>query len=322
MLVGALLVGACQARTAGRMTAATGSGSAPGGPTTVTSTTLASPGCGRPTGGENAEPGGAAHPAGAGETAETVETVTVAGQVRSYRLTLPSRSEPGHPHPLILLFHGSGSDAAELTVLTQLPQRAASRGYVVAAPDARNHNWQVSPPNAPTADLQLVSVLVSGISARACIDLHRVYAAGFSLGSEFAAIAACAPAPAFAAIGLVAAEFLLKPCARPVAVIAFHGTADPAVPYQNGAIGLSLPGIRVRGVELNLGDWAALDGCSGPPNVMPIFLTVAQRAWPGCPRGTDVILYTIAGGGHAWPGPPLDATGRILEFFDRHPIGP
>jgi polyhydroxybutyrate depolymerase len=270
-------------------------------------TTLASPGCDR---------------AAASGLPETVETITVGGQARSYRLTLPSSADPARPHPLILLFHGSGSDAAELAALTQLPQRAAARGYVVAAPDARNHNWQVSLPNAPTADLELVSDLVSAVSARVCIDPHRVYAAGFSLGSEFAAVAACAPSSAMTAIGLVAAEFFLKPCTRPVAVIAFHGTADPAVPYQDGAVGVSLPGIRVRGVENNLGDWAALDGCAAAPVAAPISPTVIRRAWAGCRTGTDVVLYTTVGGGHTWPGSPLDATGRILDFFDGHPVGP
>jgi polyhydroxybutyrate depolymerase len=44
-----------------------------------------------------------------------------------------------------------------------------------------------------------------------------------------------------------------------------------------------------------------------------------------------VVLYTIEGGGHTWPGGPpvgwrvgrvsrdLDATRTMIDFFDRHP---
>jgi polyhydroxybutyrate depolymerase len=263
-------------------------------------TTPASPGCAR-----------AAPAAG-----ETIETIAVAGRARSYRLNVPAGTDG--PRPLILLFHGSGSDAAVMSTYTGLPARAAARGYLVVTPDAVNHNWQVSLPTANTADLQLASALVASVSARFCVDPTRVYAAGFSLGSEFAAIAACAPGPPMAAIGLVSAEFLLKPCGRPVPVIAFHGTADPAVPYQNGAVGLSLPGIKVRGVENNLGDWAALDGCGAAPSLDTPVAGVARRIWPSCAAGDAVVLYTVLGGGHAWPGPPLDATGRILAFFAAH----
>jgi polyhydroxybutyrate depolymerase len=305
VLVSAVLVGACQ-KTPVRPTAPP-----PAAPTTAAApaATAGSAGCG---------PGGA----GAGAVVETLETITVEGQTRHYRLDVRATAGPAARHPLILLFHGSGSDAAEIAELTHLPRRAAARGYVVATPDAVNHNWQVSLPTARTADLDFVSALMTAISARVCIDSHRIYAAGFSLGSEFAAITACAPTASVVAIGLVAAEFLLKPCARPVSVIAFHGTADPAVPYQDGAIGVSLPGIPVRGVEKNLGDWGALDGCVAAPLVAPRASTAVRRTWPACAPGTDVVLYTILGGGHAWPGPPLDATGRILDFFDQHPITP
>ncbi len=220
---------------------------------------------------------------------------------------------------MILLFHGSGSTAAVMAAYTGLPARAAARGYLVVTPDAINHNWQVSSPVGHTADLAFVAALVASMAARFCVDQRRVYAAGFSLGSEFAAIVGCAPAPPIAAIGLVSAEFLLKPCARQLPVIAFHGTADPAVPYQDGAIGLSLPGVRVRGVEKNLGDWAALDGCAPAPAIDVPEFAVVRRTWSGCQLGASVVLYSVVRGGHAWPGPPLDATGRILDFFAAHP---
>jgi poly(3-hydroxybutyrate) depolymerase len=54
-------------------------------------------------------------------------------------------------------------------------------------------------------------------------------------------------------------------------ILAFHGgPKDPEVPYQNGAVGLSLPGVKVRGTQLNMGDWARLDTCRPRAVTSPI----------------------------------------------------
>jgi polyhydroxybutyrate depolymerase len=250
---------------------------------------------------------------------------------RSYRLAVPADYRSSRPTPLILLFHGSGSDALETSLYTRLPARGARAGYLVATPDARAEQWQVSPPGAATDDLAFVAALITDLSDRYCVDRTRIYAAGFSLGSEFSAIAACTGPLRIAAVGLVAAEYLLRPCRGPVPVIAFHGTADPLVPYPSGGIGASFPGVPVIGVEQNLADWARLDGCRPDPDQDRIATRVVRRTWSGCRRGSSVVLYTVEGGGHAWPGSPvilpvgtfgtttrqIDATGLILRFFDR-----
>ncbi len=111
--------------------------------------------------------------------------------------------------------------------------------------------------------------------------------------------------------------------------MAFHGTSDPAVPYANGAIGLSLPGIKVRGTLLNMGDWAMLDRCRSVPIVRDIGTDVVRRVWPSCARGNQVILYTVLGGSHTWPGAAksasplhttetISATNLSLRFFAQH----
>ena len=58
---------------------------------------------------------------------------------------------------------------------------------------------------------------------------------------------------------------------------------------------------------------------------------VRRSTYSGCRDGRDVVLFTIEGGGHTWPGGPpvgrsvgrvthdLDATRVMLDFFDRHP---
>jgi polyhydroxybutyrate depolymerase len=322
-MVAAAAVVAIYALVAASVTAAS---SAPGrsaatSPSPARSTT----GCGR-----------APHPGAttrAGAFGDVVQSLRVGGLTRSYRLAVPGHYRSTVAAPLILLFHGSGSNALQQSAYSQMPARGARAGFLVATPDAVGEQWQVSAPNAHTADLTFVSTLIASLSARYCVDGSRIYAAGISLGSEFSAIAACAVPHRFAAIGLVAAEFLLRPCTGPIPVMAFHGTADPLVPYANGGVGESLPGMHVPGAEQNLAAWARLDGCPPAPVIQPVASAVVRRQWRGCDGGSAVVLYSVLGGGHTWPGSPVvipsaifgptttqvDATGLMLRFFEQHP---
>jgi polyhydroxybutyrate depolymerase len=251
---------------------------------------------------------------------------------RSYRLAVPTHYRRSRPTPLILLFHGSGSNAIQTSLYTQLPRRAAGAGYLVATPDALGGQWDLSEPDAHSADLDYVSALIKTLSARYCVDPRRIYTAGISLGSEFAAIVGCTARYGVAAIGLVAAEFPLHPCRSPLSVIAFHGTADPIVPYRSGGTGLFLPGVPSPGAVQNLTAWSRLDRCTMVPHIRRLSTMVVRRTWAGCAYGSSVVLYTVLGGGHTWPGSPvslsagtfgatthqIDATGSMLSFFDRH----
>jgi polyhydroxybutyrate depolymerase len=264
---------------------------------------------------------------------DVVQGVDVGGTARSYRLAVPASYRPGQPTPLLFDFHGSGSNAVQQSAYSQLPRRGAAAGYLVVTPDALGGNWDLAAAGTATGDQRLVAALESDLSTRYCVDGSRIYAAGISLGSEFAAIVACDPADHVAAVGLVAAEYLLRPCRGPVPVIAFHGTADPVVPYANGAVGRSVPGVPVIGVERNLAAWAHLDGCRPVPHVASPDVGVVRRSWGGCRAGSAVILYSVIGGGHTWPGSPIvlstaalgptteaiSATGLLLAFFDAHP---
>ncbi len=281
----------------------------------------ASPGCGHPP-----VPGPTLH---AGPAGDVVQSLQVGDLTRSYRLAVPDGYRSSRPTPLILLFHGSGSDALEMSVYTEMPERASPAGYLVVTPDAVAEQWQLSTPNTASADLAFVSALIANLSARYCVDRSRVYAAGFSLGSEFSIVVACTPGNRIAAVGLVSAEFPLRPCPGPIAVIAFHGTADLLVAYANGGIGRSLPGAPVPGVEQNMAGWARLDGCKRHPSVLQLTSMVVRRSWHDCRAGSHAVLFTVLGGGHSWPGSPvilpasifgpttgqIDATGLMLRFF-------
>jgi len=69
-----------------------------------------------------------------------------------------------------------------------------------------------------------------------------------------------------------------------------------------------------------------------PDRAMGDGTRVRRSEYPGCMHGRELVLYTIEGGGHTWPGGPsvarlvvgrvsrdIDATSTIWDFFQRHP---
>ena len=169
---------------------------------------------------------------------------------------------------------------------------------------------------------QLIDTLVGRLS----IDPKRVYALGFSNGGGLVDNLGCFLSDKIAAIAPVAGAYIYwAECnpSRPVPVLAFHGTADEAVPYRGG--GSSIPNWA--------GAWAGRNGCEPQPKNTSPEENVIIDTWGNCAENAIVTLYTIEGGGHVWPGSPLwenlrklegypqgvVATDLIWDFFQAHP---
>jgi polyhydroxybutyrate depolymerase len=282
-------------------------------PVGASRTVAASPGCRPTTSASTTAPG-------------TTQTLTyqngsVAG---SFNLTVPRSYRPHRPTALVFLFYGSGSNPASFSTITNFPALGAAQGDIVVVPQIQPNEaeWQFS---GHGSDAAFITALDTHLQATYCIAPRRVFAAGFSAGAAFTLFYACSHQRAIRAIATVAVDFQLG-CTRPMPILAFHGTADPLVPYQNGAVGISLPGEKVRGTLLNMGDWAKLDLCRAVPVTVVVGSQVSRSRWPRCTRGTSVTLYTVLGGGHDWPGADpkygfglttqqISASLLILRFF-------
>ena len=193
-------------------------------------------------------------------------------------------------------------------------------------------------PTASGNDFALAHDLIGWAERRLCVDPSRVDAAGISLGSEFASLLACQPPYQIAAVGLVASEAPPTcPTAVAVSVIAFHGTADPVVPFSGGPVPSSGRGDRTYApsAEATAAAWAAHDGCR-PASTTMVAADVRLERWTACVGAAAVELYAIVGGGHTWPGGPdasaipalarlgpvthsIRATDLMLAFFRDHP---
>jgi polyhydroxybutyrate depolymerase len=262
---------------------------------------------------------------------DVAATFASGGVDRAYRLSVPESYDPGEPAPLIVNLHGSGSNAIQASVYGDVPRAAGERGFLVVTPEAIDGRWELGG-TGPDADFLVA--LLDDVEGRYCVDPDRVHLMGMSLGAWKAAATACAVPGRFASVALVTVEVFPGEC-EPMPVVAFHGTADATVAYGEGGgtvDGADTVNAGLPGALTNIAAWAESGGCDPEPVDDEVGDDVRRRSFEGCDDGVDVVLYTIVGGGHTWPGSDIDiagdpalttqtidATALSLDWFEAHP---
>ena len=195
----------------------------------------------------------------------TVNSMTSGGVQRSYRLYVPSSYDASAPLPLVLNFHGYGSNAQEQEDYTGLAALAESHGFVLVTPDGTGtpRHWYIFGNSEPgyVDDIAFVEDLIDEVSSSVCIDQSHIYATGISDGAVLSSQLGC-KSNRIAAIAPVAGSPYSDPLchsAGPVPIIAFHGTDDAYVPFDIvGSIGQTPNTAFIEGLfeglmSLNLG---------------------------------------------------------------------
>lgn len=255
---------------------------------------------------------------GCGADHVSVGTNNVAVETSSRRraalIYVPHTYDPTRATPVLLSFHRAGSTATMHRAYANFVPQSEEFGFLLVLPyaDLDVGSWRTSV--GARADVEFIEDLLAGMTADFCVDPARIYAAGFSDGAVFAHLLACS-GTRLAGLAVVALQ-RTDPCpaARPLAAVAFHGTADPIQPFDT-----------VRPDEWAEG-WAQTNGC----DVVPISVSDVESArtslWTNCDEGSGVALYVLDGGGHTWPGADsidslgptidtVDASAEIVDFF-------
>nr|NLI49408.1 hypothetical protein [Propionibacterium sp.] len=266
-------------------------------------------------------------------------SITVSDLTRRYLLHVPASYDGTHPVPLVVDLHGFVQWPANQQSVSRWSDLADEEGFIVVHPMGTGLplRWASHTPGAAetTADIQFLTELLDTLSRDYAIDPERVYVSGISNGAGMSFVWSCVLADRIAAIGTVAGLFTYpwEACrrTRPVPLVAFHGTADPIVPYEGGP--LRGPVGVAPDVRSWVADYAARNGCTTVQQ-FPAQGDVTRTLWTR-PEGdsADIVLYTVAGGGHTWPGgrplpefitgptsDDIDATRVMWEFFRQHPL--
>ncbi len=263
------------------------------------------------------------------------------GMDRTYTVHVP----PGDPVGLVLSLHGGGGTGIAQRGLTGFDAVADAHNLVVVYPNGYDRSWADGRGASPADRRHVDDVgFLVGLAGKLQNDYGiapgHVFVTGMSNGGFMSNRLACDRADVFAAIAPVAGTLGVSVAcnpSRPVSVWEAHGTTDPLVPFNGGAVhgrgGLS----HVISATNMVQKWRSADGCHGDPSVQVLPEvgdgTVVRRTdATDCAASTEVVFYQVDKGGHTWPGgkqylpkaiigPTTRALGgseAIAEFFLAH----
>lgn len=274
------------------------------------------------------------------------ETLTFDGETRAYRVHVPPDSDSSAARPLVLMLHGGGGSAVQFQEFSSRMDEVADReGFITVYPDGTGQlrTWNAGACCGAAArddidDVGFIRALLDHLGERLCIDTQRVYASGMSNGGMMSHRLGCELSERIAAIAPVAGTNGAPSCtpSRAVPVMHVHGTEDGHVPWDGGA-GCGLANVEFPSVPATIDGWSELNQCATDTRAYFEEGNGSCVAQQGCKDGADVVLCSIDGGGHSWPGgePSADvvdcpadgpqsttfhASEAIWAFFKTHPM--
>jgi poly(3-hydroxybutyrate) depolymerase len=262
------------------------------------------------------------------------------GEKREYLLYVPKSYDRTRPTPLVISMHGAGLWGAVQMEMSQWNAVADEQGLLAVYPsgvDGRGPRvWRAGAGDRSARDVRFIAELIDTLKASYNVDPTRIYADGLSNGGGMAFLLSCTMSDRIAAVGLVAsAQFLpWNGCKdqRAVPMIAFHGTEDRFTPYHGGKSPVARDHVfpSIPGFTAN---WARRNRCTAKPVESAVAADVTRLEYTGCADDASVVLYTIRGGGHTWPGggpmpewfvgstsTSVDASRQAWAFFQAHPL--
>jgi polyhydroxybutyrate depolymerase len=272
-------------------------------------------------------------------------SMTFGERERTCLLHLPPAYDGQNALPLVIALHGGGGNAQGAAEMTGMSAKADEEGFIVVYPEGTGRlkdrllTWNAGnccgyALDNKEDDVAFVQALIARLQQELKIDPRRVYATGISNGGMMAYRLGCELSDKIAAIAPVAGALNNEECrpTQPVSVVIFHGTADEHVLYEGGKPEKKAdPQDRVdKPVSYAVSFWVEHDRCPAIARKEEKG-NVVRETYSGCQDGTEVILYTVKGGGHAWPGggqgwlfgdeptKEISATDVMWEFFRTHP---
>jgi polyhydroxybutyrate depolymerase len=218
-----------------------------------------------------------------------------------------------------------------------MSKQADRDGFIVAYPTGTAATWNAGDCCGPAYDAKVDDIaylraLIQKIESQYNIDRDKIYIAGLSNGGMLAYRAGAELSDIVAAIAPVAGcMFPPKTGVKePVSVICFNGTADKLVPIAGGGQCWFFS-VHATPTAEAVDFWVHRDHCASDP-ICETTGHVMRQLYKGGSDGTEVCVYTLAGGGHHWPGgrtagsifgdkpsSEISATEVMCQFFWSHP---
>jgi polyhydroxybutyrate depolymerase len=236
------------------------------------------------------------------------------------------------PQALVINYHGYNNTALRTAQRTNMGAVADKAGFILIFPQGVDNppSWNAGigafGPTGDADDVQFTRDIINYFEHNYCVDAHRIYVTGYSLGGGMAYRIACTLSDQIAAFATVAGAYYRIPggcnLTRPVPLLEIHGQADQFAPYNgNSYMGMSA-------VQTYLNSWLTRDKCKPANQIIFQKADVTGLEWPDCANGAVIQEYRISDGGHVWPGsnptlgigynsPVIDASAVIWNFFSQ-----
>jgi polyhydroxybutyrate depolymerase len=295
----------------------------------------------------------------AGASAETLGPgshridIQYGGLGRNYIVHVPPQISSANALPVILNFHGAGSNAEQEERYSGMDATADREGFVAVYPNGTGRGTRALTWNAGGCcayaernkidDVGFTKALLDDLTSRVHIDRTRVYATGISNGGMMAFRLAVEASDRIAAIAPVEGALMVETSgpARPMPLIVFHSLDDPWVPYRGSSrlyAWFAHLAAAYPAVEETIARWRAFDRCPAKARAGPVLKGAAgtrdagnsatRYAWGSCACGTEIVLWKLTGSGHVWPGAArdyplvigqgtwvIDANAEMWKFF-------
>lgn len=272
----------------------------------------------------------------------TETTLSAGGGDHPVRIFVPS-SFAGTPLPVVLDWHGLGSNGTQQAIYSGYEALADAEGFIAVHPTGVDSSWELADDQDPGRDdLEFADVLMDVLIQDWCADPQRIYSTGMSNGGYFTARLLCERADRIAAAASVAGTYHPEGClpARSVPYHAYHGTADAVVPFDGSGESVLAgddPALRAFFEQVmpeEFAEFAADAGCASQPASTTLGADVIRYDYADCAGGTPMAFFQINGGGHTWPSSPIagtvtqlgyttvniDATRDSWAFFEQHAL--
>ncbi len=232
------------------------------------------------------------------------QRIPIFGKQRSYTLVVPDSYQATTAYPIVFGLHGNGGNGAGIRAQLDL-ERVAQGKAIFVYPDAIGGGWDLDNAAGKNGDVGLFDGILAVVQSSFCVDLQRVFIAGFSNGAYMANQLACRRGSRVRAVATFAgggpyenhgsydeSGHLVCP-EKSVASLVVHGLADSAVAPSEG--------------QKSIDHWTFANRCSGSTGIQP----AGCVAFSGCMQ--PVLACKVQGLGHTvW------AQGKTLawSFFD------
>ena len=241
------------------------------------------------------------------------------GITRTYSFYVPALYTPGHPVPMVIGLHGTGSSGAQFAQYRNFSPVADTANFIMVHPDGTTlfgqKFWNFGNVLGSTVDdVGFIEALIDTISSHYSIDQNRIYSAGMSNGGFMTYYLAC-QTDRFAAIGSVTGSMsnsMYTNCnpQRPTPSIHVHGTSDPTNPYAGNSSSKSIPVVTRFWVDQN--DCDTIPVITQVPNINTTDGATAERhLYSNGINGNTVEHFKVTGGEHTWPGGPMPGSTDV-----------